>query len=867
VSTPAPLLTTKLCLPPARPNLVTRPRLIERLNEGLARPLTLISAPAGFGKTTLVTEWLHSAARPFTWLSLDEGDNDSARFLAYFVAALQKIDPAIGQAARAMLQAPQPPPPEALLTSLINDIAAAPQPFVLVLDDYHLIHTLPIHRQLAFLLEHQPPSMHLAIVSREDPPLPLARLRGRGQTTEIRQAGLSFTEAETAEFLRRVMRLELSSADVAILHQRTEGWVVGLQLAALSLRGSDDVHRLVQSFTGSHRNILDYLVEEVFQRQPAGVQDFLLKTSILDRFTASLCDAVVERGDSREVLLSLEQANLFIVSLDESRQWYRYHHLFADLLRHRIDVELRHGAPLHQRASQWYGDNGFLAEAIRHALAGADWERAARLIGRVSDEMLRRGEIATLLGWFGKLPREVAGADPRLCLTYAWAALLASQFEIAEPLLEHVEKLTPPESQFLGQVAAAQAYLARARGDNPRLIAKSEQALSRLSKTDYLNRGLVALNLGLTYWHAGRLKDAEPVLFEAHQASERAGNIYAALTAQFFLARTLAVRGKLRPAEAMCQKLIQEGGNIPVLALIHYDLSTIYYEWNDLQKAGEHQRRGLEIGTRSGNEEFQNSGHIQRVFLALAQRDSAGALESVEQSHLLARNLNPATRARSAACHVQLALALGDLGMAAHWAEQVTEEVDAHSFYRFLGLTQPRLLIAQGRKDVAAEQLKACYATASQGGWGYGVIAVRILQSLAAKATDEALPFMADALNMGQPEGFIRSFVDAGRGLIPLLQEAALRGVEPEYAGQILSAMGAEHRKETPAQGNLVEPLSGREIEVLRLVTAGLSNREIAAKLVISPGTAKTHIHHLCGKLGVRNRTEAATRAKELGLV
>jgi LuxR family maltose regulon positive regulatory protein len=867
VSTPALLLTTKLYLPPARPNLVTRPRLIERLKEGLARPLTLVSAPAGFGKTTLVTEWLHSAERPFTWLSLDEGDNDPARFLAYFVAALQKIDPAIGQAALAMLQTPQPPSPEALLTSLINDIAATSQPFVLVLDDYHLIHTLPIHQQLAFLLEHQPLSMHLAIVSREDPPLPLARLRGRGQTTEIRQADLSFTEAEAVEFLRRVMRLELSSADVAVLHQRTEGWVVGLQLVALSLQGSDDVHRLVQSFTGSHRSILDYFIEEVFQRQPADVQGFLLKTSILDRFTASLCDAVVERDDSREVLLALERANLFIAPLDEARQWYRYHHLFADLLRHRIDVGLRQSASLHRRASQWYADNGFLAEAVRHALAGANWERSARLIGQASDGMLRRGEIVTLLGWFGKLPKEVACADPQLCMSYAWAALLASQFEIAEPLLEHAEKLALPESQFLGQVAAAQAYLARARGDNPRLIVKSEQALSLLPKTDYLNRGLVALNLGLTYWHAGRLEDAEPVLSEAHQASERVGNIFAVLTAQFFLARTLAVRGKLRPAEAMCQKLIQEGGNSPILALVHYDLSTIYYEWNDLQKAGEHQRRGLEMSMHSENVEFQNSGHIERVFLALAQGDSDGALEAVEQSHALARDLNPATRARSAACHVQLALTLGDLDMAAHWARQVMEDVDAHSFYRFLGLTQPRLLIASGQKDAAAEQLAECFETASRGGWGYGLVAVRVLQSLAAKTPDEALPFMADALKMGQPEGFIRSFVDAGRGIIPLLQEAARRGVHPDYVRQILAALSGEHKIAAPEQAQLVEPLSERELEVLRLVTAGLSNREVAAKLVISPGTAKTHIHNLCGKLSVRNRTEAAMRAKELGLV
>ncbi|MEK7785338.1 MAG: hypothetical protein AAB658_07935, partial [Chloroflexota bacterium] len=655
------------------------------------------------------------------------------------------------------------------------------------------------------------------IATREDPPLPLARLRARGQIVELRQSDLQFTPEETAEFVRRAAQVELSASDIDVLHRHTEGWIAGLQLAAQSIRQPEGVRRLSESFAGGQRFILDYLIEEVFRQQPANIRDFLLCTSILDRFTPTLCDAVTGREDSREAVLMLEQANLFIVPLDETRQWYRYHHLFADVLRHRLQIERAEEMPgLHRRASQWFEAEGYLADAIQHALAASDWERAARLIGQASDDMLRHGEIATLLGWFGKLPRDVACADPQLCLAYAWAALLASQFEIAEPLLEHAEKLASPESQFLGQVAAAQAYLARARGDHPRLIVKSEQALSWLSKTDYLNRGLVALNLGLTYWHAGHLEEAEPVLFEAHQASERVGNIYAALTAQFFLARTLAVRGKLRLAEAMCQKLIQEGGNSPILALVHYDLSTLYYEWNDLQKAGEHQRRGLEMSTHSGNVEFQNTGHIQRFFLALAQGDSVGALEAVEQSHRLARDLNPATRACSAACHVQVALALGDLDLAAHWAGQVTEEVDAHSFYRFLGLTQPRLLIAQGRKDVAAEQLKVCYSTASQAGWGYGAMAVRILQSLAAPTTEAASGFMAEALKMGQPEGFIRSFVDAGRGLIPLLHEAARRGVHPDYVGRILSAIKAGPKKVAPQASSLVEPLSERELEVLR---------------------------------------------------
>ncbi len=862
-----PLLTTKLSVPPLRADLVQRLRLFERLKEGLARPLTLVSAPAGFGKTTLVTEWLNSAERPFAWLSLDESDNDPARFLTYFVAALQKIDPAIGQAALAMLQAPPSPPPEAFLTSLINDIAAAPQPFILVLDDYHFIQTLPIHQQLTFLLEHQPPSIHLAIVSREDPPLPLARLRGRGQATEIRQADLSFTEAEAAEFLWRVMGLELSSADVAILHQRTEGWIVGLQLAALSLRGHDDVHRLIQSFTGSHRNILDYLIEEVFRRQPADLQDFLLKTSILDRFTASLCDAVVERDDSREVLLALEQANLFVIALDELRQWYRYHHLFADLLRHRLDTETRDIASLHRRASQWYEAQGFVQEAVEHALDAQDWGNTARLIGEINQGIFKRGEIVTLLGWFGRLPQEVACASPDLCLNYAWAALLASRFDIAAPLLEHAEQLAPPGSSYLGQVAAAQAFLARSKRDNQRAIEKSEQALALLPDTDVVVRGTIALNLGLAYWHEGRMAEAGPILLQACDLSGKAGNDFARLTAQIFLARIAAVQGKLHQAAAMSEKLIQAGGQVPILCLAHYDLAAIHHEWNDLPNASEHLEKGFALSLRSGNVEFQQAGHLLRAILAQAQGDDAGALSALEEADALAHDFPAAVRSRTAALGVQLALARGDPQMLAHWAAQVNAEVDAHSFYRFMGLTRPCLLMAQCEIVEAAEILKNRYATASQAGWGYGRLAVRILQSLAAETPDEASSFMADALRMGRPEGFIRSFLDAGRGVIPLLQEAAVRGIEPEYAGQILSAMAAERPKETPAQVKLVEPLSEREIEVLRLVTAGLSNREIAAKLVISPGTAKTHIHNLCGKLGARNRTEAATRAKELGLV
>jgi len=874
-STPnaSPLLATKLYIPPARPrdSIVPRPRLVELLDRGLSSRLILVSAPPGFGKTTLVSEWVsnlgyHMPNIKCAWLSLDEDDSDPAHFLIYFIAALQQIDPATGQSVQGMLSSPQPPPPQALLGALINDIASMSTPFVLVLDDYHLIHSMPVHQQLAFLLEHQPPQMHLVIITREDPPLPLSRLRAHWQVVEIRQAALQFTAEETSDFLRRVAQAELAPDDIAALYRRTEGWIAGLQLLALSLRGHDDARRLVELFTGSNRYVLDYLGDEVLQRQTADVQEFLLKTSILDRLTAPLCNAVTERDDSRQVLLALEQANLLIVPLDQSREWYRYHRLFADLLHHRLQIEARYDATsLHQRASRWYEAQGYLADAIGHSLAVQDWGRTASLISRASEGMLKRGEFATLINWCRKLPDEMVRAEPLLCTAYAWALLLAGQSEPAGDLLEHAERLAQTDRRLLGQVATAQAYLARARGDNRRLIAKSQQALMLLPETEWVSRGMLALNLGLAYWHEGRLAEAEEVLPEAQSAAQRVGNRMAELTAQIFSARVLACRGALRQAAAMYQQFIQNGGQIPIVALAHYDQSALHYEWNQLAKAEEHLRHGLELSVRSGNVEFQIAGHILDAFLQVARRDTAAALDAVQTAHTLARELPPAAQARVAACHAQISLARGDLDTALHVGDRVPADVDAHPFHRFLGLTQPRLLIAQGQKHLASEQLRVCLETASRAGWGYAVIAVRVLQSLAADKPQAALDWLSEALRQAQPEGYIRTFADVGEPLVPILREAALRGIAPEYVGQILAAI--KQKQVAPSPSPLVEPLSERELKVLRLVAAGFSNREIAEKLIISPGTAKSHVNHICGKLGVRNRTEAVTRAKDLGLV
>jgi LuxR family maltose regulon positive regulatory protein len=902
-----PLLTTKLYVPRARPELVSRPRLTERLNEGLTRKLTLVSAPAGFGKTTLLAEWLSDFRLPIAdfrlgtdsdsienrksqienrvaWVSLDEGDNDPARFWAYFVAALQTVQADTGKAALAMLQSPQPLPMEAVLTALINEIAVVPHPFVLALDDYHLIHTLPIHSALAFLLDHLPPNMHLVMANRADPPLPLARLRGRDQLAELREADLRFTTDEAAAFLNQVMGLNLSDEDVAALEARTEGWITGLQMAALSMQGRKDIPSFIAAFTGSHRYILDYLIEEVFQRQPADVQDFLLKTSILDRLTAPLCNAITEREDSREVLLALEQANLFIVPLDESRQWYRYHRLFADLLRHQLQVAgLQHLAPhLHKRASQWYETNGFPADAVHHALAAHDWERAATLISDASRSLMSRGEVMTVVGWLQALPEEVVRARPQLCLECSWPLILTGHLEAAESYLAQAEQSAQEDAAFLGEIVAAQAYIARTRGDIRRTIDLSQQALTLLPQDNLSSRSIVALNLGLAHWHRGHLAEAEQALTEAERAALQSGNRHVRLMALGVLGPIQAAQGKLHQAAVLCQQAIQLGERSPAMALTHIEFSALLYEWNDLEAAADHLRRGIELTQRSGNLEVRTGGYRMLALLKQAQGDASAALAALQEAHQLARDhdVTPLVRARNAACHVQIALAQDDVATAMHWAEQVTEDADASLFYPFLRLTPVRLLLAQNEKAAAAEQLEALYETAVGAGWQFGVVEVRTLQALAAPTPAVALSFLADALALAQPEGYVRTFLDKGEPMAALLREAASQGITPDYVAKLLAAIDAEEQRGRgaevqrlspaplhPSTPALVEPLSERELKVLRLLADGLTNQEIAQALYVSVNTVKTHLKTIYGKLGVHNRREAIAQAKKLGLV
>ncbi len=636
---PLPILATKLYIPPPRPKVVLRPRLIERLNEGLpaGRKLTLISAPAGFGKTTLVSEWVAGpwhrppgqvGERPAAWLSLDEGDSDPARFLAYFIAALQTIAPTTGVGVLAALQSPQPPPTELLLTTLLNEIAVIPDRFVLVLDDYHIVDVKPVDNALTFLLEHLPPQMHLVIATREDPSLPLARLRARGQLTELRAADLRFTPAEAAEFLNQMMGLNLSAENIATLEARTEGWIAGLQLAALSMQGRSDAAGFIQAFTGSHHFILDYLVEEVLQRQPEHTRNFLLQTSILDRFDAPPCNAVTEREDGKEMLDVLERSNLFIIPLDDKRHWYRYHHLFADVLQaHLTEAQPDQLTDIHLRASEWYEQNGLRSDAIRHALAARDFERSAGLIELAGpgteDESIQQ---ATWLGWVKMLPEALIRARPVLNVGYAYALLgsgdleaAESRFKDAERWLESadtmkaqqatlsVEMVVVDQEQFKSlpaTIAVGRAYIAQALGNISDTVRYASRVLELVPEADHFRRGQASMLLGITYWASGDLEAADRVFADYTMKLRTAGNIPDAISTTVVLADIRLALGRLREAISTIEQLLQfvmdQGEPIyPDTADLHRGLSELYLEQGNLEAAAHHLQKGKDLGEKA----------------------------------------------------------------------------------------------------------------------------------------------------------------------------------------------------------------------------------------------------------------------------
>jgi LuxR family transcriptional regulator, maltose regulon positive regulatory protein len=880
----APILSTKLYIPPPRPKVVFRSRLIERLNEGLRRKLTLISAPAGFGKTTLLSEWVAGCERPVAWLSLDEGDNDPTRFLAYLIVALRKIGANIGQGVLGALQSPQPPSTESILTALLNEISTVPENFALVLDDYHVIDARPVDNALTFLLEHLPPQMRLVIATREDPDLHLARLRVGGQLTELRGADLRFTPSEAAEFLNQVMGLNLSAENIAALETRTEGWIAGLQLAAISMQGHQDAASFIKSFTGSHHFVMDYLVEEVVQRQSESVQTFLLRTSILDRMCGPLCDALLlaPPASGQETLEYLERANLFIIPLDNERRWYRYHHLFADLLRQRLHQgavsstvdENGSVTKFHIRASQWYEDNGLDVEAFHHAAAANDVERAERLIEGKGIPLHFRGAVIAILDWLATLPRTVLNARPSLWWRYAALLLVNGQTTGVEEKLQAAEAAlqgAEPDDKtqtLVGQIAAARATLALTRYQVEAMLAQSRRALQYLPHRYLSSRANANFTMGYAYYLQGDRAAARQAYTEAISLSP---NIFTTILATIGLGNVQEADNQLHLADQTYRRVLQLAGDQPLQVIYdaHLGLARILYEWNDLDAAEQHGRQSLHLARQY--DRVIDRFIVCEVFLArlkLAVGDVAGAATILAQADQSARQQNFVYRIPEiAAAQVLTLLRQGNLAAATRLAQ--THE---------LPISLARVHLARGDSSTALAVLEPFHLQVEAKGWEDERLKVMVLQAVVRHAHGEkgkAVQLLGAALALAEPGGFIRLFVDEGPPMRRLLSAAAAYGIMPDYVGKLLAAFETEKPKSedqsplspaAPAQP-LIEPLSQRELEVLRLIARGLSNREISERLFIALVTVKGHNQKIFGKLQVRRRTEAVARARDLGLL
>lgn len=890
---PLPLLATKLYAPVSPGPLVPRPDLIARLHASLRCRLTLIAAPAGFGKTTLLSAWLGAgmhwghARPPVAWVSLEASDNDPARFWAYVLAALQRLRPDLGASAQAMLQIPPPHTPtiEAALTSLINDLAELADDTVLVLDDYHLITDTPIHAALAFLVEHLPPRLRLVLATRADPPLPLARWRARNQLAELRADDLRFSAAESAVFLSTTMGLQLKAPELALLERRTEGWPAGLQLAALSLRGRGDLSALLEAFSGSHRHVLRYLVEEVLDQQPPAIVDFLLQTSILDRFCAPLCNAVTAQNDSSALLERLEQANLFLVPLDAAGTWFRYHHLFAQVLRICLRRERPAAAPaLHRRASAWFELHGLPAEAVRHALAANDQGRAGRLIEGYAGALLMRGEVTLLSSWIARLPEALVLQRPQLALAASWVFTLTGQPAAAARVLEQAAAaFAAPDlpHQLRAQLALMRSNLELVGGDPARLLRYAQEALALLpNDAPYAGalRAVAVRNTGVAALRRGDLALAEHMLAEAVELGAQSRNDFLALSALNLVGLLHFHRGCLSAALRAGERGLQMAGALgPLCCLAAIQVGEVLYEQNMLAEALPRLMQGVNLLSSQpldGQTLIHGAVVLARTQYALG--DTASAFATLREAEDWPGS--PAdTAAYLAAQRIRLELRQGRLTAALAWASGRAlrnhpcpiAEPAAHE-----DCTLIRVRIAEGRAAHALQLVDQLLCTAEALGLTGNTIELLCLRALAlvgAGRQPEALIALERALALAAPAGYIRTFADEGepmRALILVLQarrqgEAAARR-PAEHLKQILAAFAPPQHRIT---ASLAEPLTEREIEILALIAEGYSNRSIADRLALAVSTVKWYVTHIHGKLGVSSRTQAIARARELQLI
>ena len=907
---PTALLETKFYVPRARQNLVPRPRLAERLGRGSASKLTLVSAPAGFGKTTLLTEWLAAgpaaaANRRVAWLSLDRGDNNPASFWAYVITALRTAAPGVGQDALAMLAAPGPQPAETVLTTLLNDLSAVAGDVVLVLDDYHVIDAREVQDGMAFLFDHLPAGLHVVIAGRADPALPLARWRARGELAEIRAAELRFTPDEAAAYLGETMGLTLTAQDVAALEARTEGWIAALQLAALSMQGRQDVAGFIAGFAGDDRYVVDYLLEEVLQRQPDRVQAFLLQTCILDRLSGPLCDAVTGQGGGKAMLEALDRGNLFLVPLDDRRQWFRYHHLFADVLQARLLDEQPGQIPgLHLRASAWFQRNGEQSVAVSHALAAGDFQRAAELVELALTAMSQTRQEGAVRDWLEVIPDEVIRVRPVLSLGFAWALLSVGEFDGVEDRLRDAERWLPAATdtgaghpawpagmivaneeeyrRLPGTIETYRAALALARGDQPGTIRHARRAFDLAPEGEHRWRAAASGLIGLALWGSGDLEAGHSAYAECAAGLRRSGNIADIFGCAMAMADIRITQGRLgeamRTYERALQRAAEQDG--PVLrgtADMYVGMSEVYLERGDLRAATQRLLQSQELGEDNGLPQNRYRWRAAMAQVRQAEGNPGGALDLLDEAERwyvgdFFPNVRPV-----AALKARAWVARGNLGEALGWArEQGLTTDDELSYLReFEHITLARVLLARAQDeraehavDEVTQFLDRLLPAAEAGGRAGRVIEILVLQALAHQLRRDipaAASCLERALTLAEPEGYVRVFVDAGPPLAALLKAAAKQGTRRAYSRRLQASL-SEPGAARPGAQALIDPLSERELDVLRLLGSELDGPAIARELMVSLNTVRTHTKNIYAKLGVTNRRAAICRAAELGL-
>ncbi|MFN8495372.1 MAG: LuxR C-terminal-related transcriptional regulator [Caldilineaceae bacterium] len=900
VSSMDTLLTTKFYIPAPRRPSVSRPQLMDQLQAALTAPCTLLMAPAGFGKTTLLSLWIEQHRPSVAWLALDEGDDDAVRFWLYAITSLQQLHSGLGAGALALLRAPQPPPLEAVLTQWINELAQMTIPCALILDDYHLITNPAIHQSINFLVDHRPAALHLIISSRSEPPLALARWRVRHQLHEVNATALRFSPVEADVFLNEVMGLALSPTQVAVLTARTEGWIAGLQLAALAMRGMQvgegrlDPADFIEQFTGSHAHLVDYLVEEVLHRQPEAVQRFLLHTSILERLCGPLCDAVTGERNSQARLEQVQRANLFLFPLDQVHGWYRYHPLFAEALRHRLQqTAAEEGAALHglyRRASLWHAQTGLIAEAMRYALLAEDWLGAADIIEQNIIALQGRGEFMSMRSWLAALPAPLVQARPYLNLAYAWSTILAAQYEEVERHLRMAELALAegsaplanlPSAEIVGQIAAVRTLLAVFRNEPEHARELGQQALPLLSTDNLPIRMRLIYALGLAERANGNARTAEQAFREAAQLGQRAQNPIQVLIALIGLAELREVQGQLHAAahtfqQALDVATVGKSGPLPMACLAYAGLGTIYRQWHDLATAESHLRQAITLSQLGGIEITEAYAWFMLALVYQNWGDNVQANEARRRGErLVAAWSHVPPTAQLGPLQARLALLQGDWATAARHCppsdEQSTEL--RNEWLAAEAIMRARILIAQGNSAAALPMLDALRQTALHTGRNAHVIEILVLQAIALHSQDDsvtALACLEEALRRAEPEGYMHLFTDEGSVLLPLLHKVAARGVLIDYVGRLLAVLEPRQPLLPPRPAGvepLLEPLSERELAVLRLMAAGLKNQTIADELVVVLGTVKAHINHIYQKLGVENRVQAIERARALHLL